>query len=99
MARSSVFDAATVMVSSDCTGAPPICARAFSTGAVACTCCGFAGVRLDCFFFCRSEPPAISVSADCAKPKSEKVSPIASTDAPKIKARVPLAPSTITTPT
>ena len=29
IARSSVFDAATVMVSSDCTGAPPACARAF----------------------------------------------------------------------
>ena len=33
MARSSVFDAATVMVSSDCTGVPPIWAYAFRTGA------------------------------------------------------------------
>ena len=33
IARSSVFEAATVIVSSDCTGAAPICARAFIAGA------------------------------------------------------------------
>ena len=43
IARSSVLVAATVMVSSDCTGVPPICARAFMPGAVACaSCCGLA---------------------------------------------------------
>ena len=36
IARSSVFEAATVIVSSDCTGALPICAVAFMTGAGAC---------------------------------------------------------------
>ena len=36
IARSSVFEAATVIVSSDCTGVLPICAIAFLTGAGAC---------------------------------------------------------------
>jgi hypothetical protein len=97
-ARSSVFEAATVMVSSDCTGARPICAYAFKTGAgAACTFCGF-GLRLDCF--CRScEPPAPTASAVCAKPESEKPNANENIDAPKIKARECLAPSAITTPT
>jgi hypothetical protein len=67
MARSSVFEAATVIVSSDCTGTAPICARAFMTGAAAACCSGFgfAGLRRDCF--CRSdEPLAEDVSAVCA---------------------------------
>ena len=73
MARSSVFEAATVMVSSDCTGVAPICARAFSTGAAAaCASCRLRGLRLACFCFCRSDAPAASAPAVCAKPASAK---------------------------
>ncbi len=94
MARSSVLVAATVMVSSDCTGVPPICARAFITGAEACaSCSGLAGLRLACFcFFCSDALPAASASAACVKAGVEDINANENTDAPKTKARECLTP-------
>ena len=97
MARSGVFEAATVMVSSDWTAVLGTWARASINGpASAGTGFGFAGLRLDCF--CRSDDAlTASVPAVCAKPKSEKPNAVEITDAPTIKARERLAPSAIIT--
>src|SRR5690349_20507294 len=83
------------MVSSDCTGAAPICARAFIAGAAASRSCGgFAGFRRDCFW--RSYAPlAACVSAVCALPASPPSNAIENTDAPNKRARDILAPSAI----
>jgi hypothetical protein len=101
MARSSVFEAATVMVSSDWTGVPPIWAYALRTGArSACAASTFFGFGLRLYCFCRSVGPLTpSVTAPCAKPASANPNDNENIDAPKIKARKRLAPSAITTPT
>src|SRR5882762_4172409 len=107
IARSSVFDAATVMVSSDCTGVAPLCARAFMTGEDACWFgCGFAGFRLACFGCSDGACPAC-VSAVCARPAPARPAPARpapdsvtaneNADTPRIKAREYPAPSAITT--
>ena len=98
IARSSVFVAATVMVSSDCTGVAPIWARAFSDRRRG-------SPRIQRFQFAFGLPPAIGRTAGmirvhvCAKPGPAKRNANESIDAPKIKARERLAPSAMTTPT
>ena len=95
MARSSVFDAETVMVSSDCTGAAPICARAFMTGAAWASCCGVAGLRFDCFCFFSDARATASGSAVCANAAVEDINANENADAPKTKARECQAPKAI----
>ena len=95
MARSSVFEAATVMVSSDCTGARPICALAFRTAADgACAC---AALRLRFAFRLLSAcsvPPCDPRRHPrvCAEGRWRTQQRNESTDAPKIKARECLTP-------
>ncbi|MGY4318526.1 hypothetical protein ACVWW1_007853 [Bradyrhizobium sp. JR3.5] len=98
IARSSVLDATAVMVSSDCTGTAPICARAFIAGdAAACGSAAGFGLRLACFG--RSVAGrAADASAVCAKPPAGSAAENENTDAPKIKARETLAPSAIPAP-
>src|SRR5882724_12667638 len=95
------------MVSSDCTGVAPLCARAFMTGEDACWFgCGFAGFRLACFG-CSDEARPACVSAVCARPAPARPAPARpapdsvtaneSADTPRIKAREYPAPSAITT--
>src|SRR5690349_20161857 len=97
IAFSSVFEAATVMVSSDCTALEPACAFAFMTAAEgACACCsGCAGFFLACFGFFCSVARAESVSAVCVSADVENITTNESADAPKTKARECLAPKAI----
>ena len=100
IARSSVFEAATVIVSSDCTGAAPICARAFMTGAACASCCGLAGWRLDCFcFFCSAVRVTASASSACVNAAPDDINANENADAPKTKARECLSPESHTAPT
>ena len=86
IARSSVFDAATVMVSSDCTGARPTWAYAFSTGAA--RCCRLAVLRfaLGLLFPLRRTTGLLRVAV-CASAASPISNANDTTDAPKKRAR------------
>ena len=95
MARSSVFDADTVIASSDCTGTLPICARAFMTGAAWASCCGAAGLRFDCFCFFSDARVMASGSADWVNAAVDDINANENADAPKTKARECQAPKAI----
>ena len=92
IARSSVFVAATVMVSSACTVGAPICARALRTGTAICRLA--TGLRFGCLGGCDNLTASEATVACCATPAPEAPSVIAITETPTIKARERLAPST-----
>ena len=101
IARSSVFEAATVIVSSDCTGAPPICARAFidrrrrlrillRLGLLA------LGLLL---LLLLGERVTASASSACVNAALDDINANENADAPKTKARECLDPESHTAPT
>ena len=84
------------MVSSDCTGARPICAIAFMAGAAAVAVCSLACWRLDCFcFFCSAGRVTASFSSACANAAPDDINANENADAPKTKARECLTPKAI----
>ena len=84
-----------MIVSSDCTGAAPICARAFMTGAGLRFLLRLAGLRFDCFCFFLGRARGGFRLSVCANAAPDDINANENADAPKTKARECQAPKAI----